>query len=166
VRERLASIFNHYKTFLPRRELEIRKAGRVSRQIQPLFGGYFFLSSRGQLIISEALELVKKVNQTLSDKGVVRVLGMGGGKLPSGGDALIPIPQGEIEQIRMLADERDLVGFSTFVNQGDTMVITSGPLKGREAIIKQVNKRKKRVRVSLELMGTVREIDLGLSALT
>lgn len=46
------------------------------------------------------------------------------------------------------------------------MWVQSGPLKGKEGIIKKVDKRKNRAKVQLNFLGREKTIDVGIEVLS
>lgn len=41
----------------------------------------------------------------------------------------------------------------------------AGPLKGKEGLIKAVDRRKNRAKIGLEFMGIMREVEVGIEVL-
>jgi transcriptional antiterminator NusG len=56
----------------------------------------------------------------------------------------------------------EIIGVSTAFQQGDSIVITDGPLLGMEGNIQFIDKRKGRVRVNLSFLGDKRTVDLSI----
>jgi transcriptional antiterminator NusG len=45
---------------------------------------------------------------------------------------------------------------------GDKLIVTSGPLKGRESIIKKIDRHKKRAEIELSCFGATKRINVAL----
>jgi transcriptional antiterminator NusG len=157
----LLNLFKNYKTFYPKRELEIRKDGKVTKQIKALFPGYFFLQSGSRMMYYEAIEMVKNINGMFSGVTLLKVVGMTKDKNSCGSDEITPIRDQEIDLFLEITNQEEVVEFSTYKKTGDKIKIISGPLTGLEGIIIKLNARKKRVKVGVELLGQMQIIDLG-----
>lgn len=160
-RKCLVNLFSHYKTFFPKRELEIRKGGKVNKQIKALFPGYFFLQSGSRLMYVQAVEIVKKINEVFSTSALLKVVGMTSDKELCGSSELIPIQNHEMDLFLGITNDNEVVEFSKYKKAGDKIKIINGPLSGFEGIVLKLNARKKRVKVGVELFGQTQVIDLG-----
>lgn len=59
-----------------------------------------------------------------------------------------------------------MVNYSkAFLDQNSKVRIISGPLKGKECIIKRIDKRKKRATIALHFMGKQTLLDIGIEIL-
>ena len=162
-RKKIHDLFSGYKTFLPRRELEIRKSGKTSRQITPLFKGYFFISSKTGMLCREAVELVKRINDNSATAILYNVVGMSDKENSIGSDALTPVNKDEMDALFDLTQGEEVVPFSSYYKEGSRLKIISGPLKGLEALLVKVNARKNRIKVAVDLFGERHFVDLGAS---
>jgi len=156
-------MFSGYKTFFPRRELEIRKSGKISRQITPLFKGYFFISSKTGMLCREAVDLVKRINDNSGTAILYNVIGMPEKENSIGSDELIPVKKNEMAALFDLTKGEEVVPFSSYLKEGARLKIISGPLKGLEALLVKVNSRKSRIKVAVDLFGKKQFVDLGAS---
>ncbi len=136
---------------LPRRQLRIRRNGRWTRQVRPIFPGYVFLDTPD------------------ADDGLWRRLGGVRGFIR---------PLHSSEDVRALPprDEqaiRNLIRFGSLVrpsrvrfNENDRIEVIDGPLAGMEGQIVRVDRRKGRARVKLDLYKDSFSIDLGIELVT
>ncbi|SDC61880.1 transcriptional antiterminator NusG [Shouchella lonarensis] len=62
--------------------------------------------------------------------------------------------------------EGEEMGASEVYIKNSRIVVHAGPLKGLEGLIKKFNKRQKRVKVSLNFMGNVKEVDMDVELLS
>ncbi|MDH5719867.1 MAG: antiterminator LoaP [Spirochaetia bacterium] len=159
-REKLKKEFPEIKTFIPKRELEIRKGGKIKKEKKPLFPGYIFISFEEKIDYEKALEVLRRCRTTGLKTSITKFLGIADTKISEKKEVL-PVKTEEIAYIFELTQESETINFSKFVKSGTKIKILEGPLKGKEAVIKKVNARKKRITVEIYLMGKTHEIDLG-----
>ena len=130
----------------PRRELIQRKRGRRHKKVQPLFPGYLFWDT------TESPEL--KISETIRLPNVIRFL--------PGNNSIIPVSQDDADLLKPFLRGS---GLTTLVNlrfnENDRVVILDGPLKGQEGKIVKVDRRRRRMRVRLNLYNTGHLIDFG-----
>ena len=103
--------------FLPRIETLSRRKDRKKKIWLPLFPGYVFFR------IPWELRLYWEVLKT---DGVVRALTMGG--------APAPVPEVEIQSVKIAVESLLPLFPHPFVREGDRVVIEAGPLKGAQGI--------------------------------
>ncbi|XKK27598.1 antiterminator LoaP [Bacillus sp. CB62A.1] len=75
----------------------------------------------------------------------------------------LEIPDQEITPIVQLLNEKGTIECSKAYLEDSTVKIKSGPLRGREGIIKKIDKRKKRAKLLLNFLGDTKMIDVGLT---
>lgn len=49
---------------------------------------------------------------------------------------------------------------------GDRIIITSGPLEGRESIIKKIDRHKRRAEIEVAFLGGIRRISVALEVIS
>lgn len=136
--------------FFPRFATEIKVRGAWVSVEKPLLPGYLIGISSDPEALDRAL---------LDLEGFARVLMQG--------DAYVPLA----------ADERAVVGgftspgarvipMSMAVKQGDVVTVTSGPLVGRQGLIKKVNRRKSLAYLEFDLCGRKVTARVGLGIVT
>ena len=103
--------------FLPRIETVSRRQDRRKKIWLPLFPGYVFFQ------IPWELRLYWEVLKT---DGVVKALTMGG--------APVPVPEVEIQSVKIAIESLLPLFPHPFVREGDRVVIEGGPLKGAQGI--------------------------------
>jgi transcriptional antiterminator NusG len=137
---------------VPKRSMQIRKLGRITKDERPVFPGYVFIP-----IVEGTMD--PALRWTIrSTKYFVRLL-------PTTGD---PKPIQE-------KDRRILAHFMSFGKVADTskvifdenerIVVIEGPLKGLEGSIIKIDKRKGRAKVSLDMCESSFLIDLSFEIL-
>jgi len=131
-----------YEVFAP----EYPRSARLSHSSQntALFPGYLFI----------------KFDHTVSPRivntrGVIRIVGNGKGP--------VPIPNHEIESIRMLVQSEALITSWPYLKAGQKIRIISGPLEGIEGILLR-DRGRGRLIVSLHLLERSVSTEVDLSA--
>ena len=83
--------------------------------------------------------------------------------LASAGDEFLPLSDEEIDWIRALAaPETHVVEMSEGFIEGDKVVVTSGPLRGREAQISKIDRHKRLAWLDMRMLGRNKSIKVGL----
>ncbi|MFB0518081.1 MAG: transcription termination/antitermination protein NusG [Acidobacteriota bacterium] len=126
-----------FETFLPVVKSLRRWKNRKKYIERPLFSGYLFL--RCQIDDDKYLEILKT-------SGVVRVLG-------NNKKELSPLPDEEIESIRILTEKKSTINYYPYVKEGEMVEIVNGPLTGAKGILIRRELYKSTVVVSVHLLG-------------
>ena len=102
--------------------------GEWHKEKKVLFPGYVFLVSgdKDRLFLE-----LKKVT------GLTKLLGTG--------QEVVPLTLPEIEFLQRFGKEDQIVEMSRGIIENDKVIITSGPLKGNEALIKKIDRHKRRL---------------------
>lgn len=114
---------------------------------EALFPGYVF--ARFDLALS-----LRSVIYTAGVRGVVRF-----------GDEVTEMPESALQALRAELGDADVRVFDPELNPGDHAMIIDGPLKGLEAVVRQVLPARERVRILLTFLGQPMETDIPKSAL-
>lgn len=124
------------KVYWPKREMIIRRQGKNIKTTVPVFPGYVFV------------EAEKIDNSTFYDfRRVPYFL-----RFLKDNQNIIPLPDSEQRVIFQLTKFGRIIGRSTVTyNENDKIKVLDGPLKGLEGLIVKVDKRKKRVKVRLNM---------------
>lgn len=126
-------------------EEKIRYAGAWHTRKKKWFPGYVFL-------ISENVEaLYKELKQIPS---LTRLLGTG--------DEIVPLTEEEVELLKTFADDEQTVRMSEGIIVGKRAVVTTGPLQGKEALIRKIDRHKRKAWLEMELFGRKQRIEVGL----
>ncbi|MGA1840508.1 MAG: transcription termination/antitermination protein NusG [bacterium] len=123
------------QVFLPKIEVWSRRKDRKKRIRIPLFRGYLFVH----------VELEKHIwLEVLKTPGVARIVGSQ--KEP------IPIPDQQIDSIRILLENDVLLTPVPYLQIGQRVRIMNGPLTGVEGILMKTDTRKNKLVVSVDLL--------------
>ena len=125
-----------FDLFLPKIEQWSRRGGLRHLIRVPMFSGYVFL--RAAMDKASYMEVVKA-------RGMVQVLG-------ERWDRLATIPDGEIDAIRRIVDARVLALPYPFLQEGQRVRITRGPLADVEGILVRTKPNRGLLVVSVDLL--------------
>jgi transcriptional antiterminator NusG len=141
------------KFHFPKRELEIRRAGRVSRELTPIFPGYLFLDMEDEDNILQWKDVLRKTH------GFFRFLPRN--------DAILPLQGRDLETIlHFIGSINEIVGVSKVVfDENARIVVKEGPLLGLEGSIIRVDRRKHRAKVQFDLYDKAFTIDLAFEVM-
>jgi transcription elongation factor/antiterminator RfaH len=121
------------ETFLPMIEEVRQYSDRKKRVSEPLFRGYLFVRTD-----------LRNRTSILQTDGVVKFVGIG--SKPS------PIPDGQIESIRLAGGKPSRIRREQYLSSGEYVRVTSGPFEGIEGFVVTL-KGSTRVVVSVECIG-------------
>jgi transcriptional antiterminator NusG len=133
------------RCFLPYYEEKRKINGEWKTLKRILFSGYVFLVSDQ---VEELFFELKKVN------GMSRLLGTG--------DTIVPLSEEETDFLRSLGGEDQVVEMSTGIIEGSKVIVQSGPLQGREGLIKKIDRHKRKAYLEVEMFGRPQRVEVGL----
>lgn len=133
--------------FIPHCELPRKEHGDWLQQKVLLFPGYVFVRTGDAQGLLDALQKVH---------GMTRLLGVDGQRVAS-------LTNDEVAWLdAMTGSGSHAMGVSQGVQEGDRIVVTQGPLKGREALIRKVNRHKRLAWVEFHMLGRRTTVKVGL----
>jgi len=145
---RLAPILGAQRLLLPKKKLPIRRRGKVSQVLKPVFPGYVFIESDDILTELGTFWAIRRT------PGFIRFLRESAA--PS------PLSEHDVGLLRRFISFGEYADISKVsFDENDRIVVLEGPLKGLEGQIIKVNRRKGRAKVLLDLYGAAFPIDLG-----
>lgn len=92
--------------------------------------------------------------QVASSMGVSKIVAFGGNPAVVG--------EGIIGELRRFVRDNEVIEVVPEVMPGDEVTVLEGPFKGLRAVVTRIMPAKERVAVLLELLGTQREVEVGL----
>ncbi len=138
------------KPFIPMHEFLFKFSGTVKREVRPLFPGYVFIES-----VMRGDEFLKKVNnQMRSISDIVKILKYS--------DTELEVRESEKQMLLDLCNTRHCIESSRGIIKGDRIHVLNGPLKGRESMIKKINRHKRQALIGMEFMGDQKLINVAL----
>ena len=143
----LADAFD--ELFSPKRRTLSKVHGKLVEGLEPLLPGYVIAVARPADLdaVAEALRRTPRF---------ARLVGIGG--------AFAPLSDQEVSWICAFTQRGDrTVEMSEGFVEGGRVVVTSGPLVGKEVLITKVNRRKRTAEVELSICGRKVTTKVGLS---
>ncbi|WP_024832885.1 antiterminator LoaP [Ruminiclostridium josui] len=136
--------------FIPLHEFLFKMSGVVKRELKPLFPGYVFIESR-----MPGYEFLKNMSNRIHlSSDIVGILKYS--------DNEIEVRESEKQMLLDLCNNQRCIESSRGFIKGDKVHIMSGPLKGRESIIRKINRHKRQALIEMELMGDKRNVTVAL----
>ena len=133
------------KSFIPKYEQERKYQGQWHTELKILFPGYVFLIS------GEKEKLFFELKRII---GLTKLLGTG--------ETIVPLTDEEVNFLLRLGGEEQTVGMSEGFIENDRGVVTSGPLKGNEGLIRKIDRHKRKAWLEIEMFGRTVEMQVGL----
>lgn len=134
----------------PRRMLKIRRMGKITDVLSPIFPGYIFIAC--DKIDADLYWIFKKTD------GFYRFLKSNQAIEPLGGyDRQL--------LLHFIQSGQEVRSSKVTFDANDRIIILEGPLKGLEAFIIKVDKRKGRAKLKLPMCGSDFTFDLGFDCI-
>lgn len=133
------------RCFIPYYEEKKRIQGEWTIQKKVLFPGYVF-------VITENLE---KLFEAL--KGVIGLT-----KLIGTGDEIVPLTEEEQEFLEGFGGDDQIVKMSEGIIEGDWIIVTRGPLCGKEGMIQKIDRHKRKAWLEMKMFGREQRVEVGL----
>ncbi|RKY04036.1 transcription termination/antitermination factor NusG [Candidatus Poribacteria bacterium] len=134
------------RVFLPKTEVTEVRGGRKRKKEKPLFPGYVFV----KMVFRD--ELWHEIKRT---PGVINLI--------SAGQKPIPVDESEIRAIMKMIESGETPQTPVPFSVGDTVHIISGPFMGAIGTVEEVNEKKGKVKVSIDILGKQIPIELEFS---
>lgn len=135
--------------FVPRRSVAHRVGDEWQAAEEPLFPGYLIVDTAQPRRLRAALDRLPDFARLLDVDG-----------------EFLPLDDEEISWINAFTRRgHRVVDMSHAVVEGGVVRIVDGPLVGREAQVKRINRRKRRAVLELQILGRTVEVPVGLEIL-
>jgi transcription termination/antitermination protein NusG len=131
--------------FLPRVKQLRRTEGRWNKVEKLLFPGYVFILSAQPEEVKRELHKVPEMTHLLQDESMI-----------------IPLTDEEAEMLQHLWDNQHVVDTSEGYIIGGKVVVTDGPMKDMEGLIKRIDRHKRIAEIEVELFHRTVSMKLGL----
>lgn len=131
--------------FIPYYEEKKRFKGEWHTRQRILFPGYIFA-------VSEEIETLRDQLKTII--GLTKLLGTG--------DEITPLTEREEAFLLSFGGEEQIVRMSEGIIENDKVKIISGPLKGKEAYIRKIDRHKRKAWLELPMFGRTQRVEAGL----
>lgn len=133
------------RCFIPYCEQMKRYQGEWHKEKVILFPGYVFLVSGNEDKLYHRLR---------------KIIGLS--KLIGTGEEIVPLDEAEVSFLLEFGKEEQIVSMSEGIIEKDRVVITNGPLKGNEGLIRKIDRHKRRAYLEIEMFGRKIETRVGL----
>lgn len=132
--------------FIPKYKRLKKDQGKWQEVEETLFKGYVFMIS------DDVKELFQQLHR-ITD--LTKLLG-------KYGEDIYPLHAKEIEFLKSFGKEEHIIECSVGYVEGDQIIIEQGPLKGKEAMIRKINRHKRIAEIELEMFGKTTTAKIGL----
>ena len=151
--EFLNKLFNKEESeaFVPQVEVVFKNSNSTRKELRPMFPGYIFTNT----ILEERIFMDLTYKYVRFSKCIFYLLGdrnANYGKLS----------EDEKEFLLSFYNDQYIVEDSKGFIVEDKVFITSGPLKGRESVIKKINRHKRRAEIEFLWFGSFRRVNVAL----
>ena len=151
VTNKLSGRLDKQHFIFPRRRLEIRKAGKKTMQLLPLFPGYIFLET--EAIDNDLFMIMRRT------PGFYRFL--------KSNQDITELRDKDLTTLRHFMQFGEIAEPSkVHFDENDRIVVDSGPLQGLEGKIIKVDRRKGRAKIQLDLYTENFLLDLGFEIIS
>ena len=133
------------RCFVPMAEVRMKQNGKYVTAEKPLFPGYLFIITDAAEKVQAALWKVAKFKRLLSAGGTASAL-----------------TEQEVSAFHSFSDENYRVSLSKGFIEGDQIVITEGPLKGQEGLIRKIDRHKRFALVEMPFLGKTTNVRVPL----
>lgn len=133
------------RCFVPYYEAMKKYKGEWHLERKILFPGYVFM------ITDEVESLYLELKSII---GLTKLIGTG--------REVIPLKKEEVDFLTAFGKERQVVEMSTGILENGCVHITDGPLKGREDMIRKIDRHKRKASLEIPMFGRILETQAGL----
>lgn len=133
------------KCFIPKYEQERKYQGEWHTELKVLFPGYVFLIS------DEKEKLFFELKRVI---GLTKMLGTG--------ETIVPLMAEEVDFLLSFGRGEQVVEMSAGIIENDHVIITRGPLKGNEGLIRKIDRHKRKAWLEIQMFGRAMEMQVGL----
>ncbi|NLN64430.1 MAG: antiterminator LoaP [Clostridiaceae bacterium] len=137
--------------FIPQIKIIIKRSQFIRKELKPMFPGYVFIES----ILGEKIFISRAYEYTKFSSCIFYLL-------RNGNVDFGKVREEEKELLLSFCNNEYIVEDSKGFIAGDKVFIVSGPLQGKEGIIKKINRHKRRAEIELQCFGELRHISVGL----
>lgn len=133
------------KSFIPMYEQERKYQGEWHKELKVLFPGYVFLISEDKEKLFFELKRVI---------GLTKMLGTG--------ETIVPLTAEEVDFLLSFGREEQVVEMSEGIIENDRVIITKGPLKGNEGLIRKIDRHKRKAWLEIQMFRRTMEMQVGV----
>ena len=75
---------------------------------------------------------------------------------------IFSLPEDEVVFLQSFGEEDQIVDLSVGCIEGDQIIVENGPLKGKEGLIRRIDRHKRIAEIEIEFLGEKRKAKVGL----
>ena len=128
----------------------------ISKQLIPIFDKPMIYYPISVLMLAGIREILI-ISTPYDLPGFKRLLGADG--------EIVPLTTAEVTFMEGLGGKEQIVGMSEGFIENDKVVITSGPLVGREGLIRKIDRHKRKAFIEIEMFGRPQKVEMGVEIL-
>lgn len=141
--------------FIPQVKLIYKNSSSMRKEFKPMFPGYVFVDS----ILDERTFIFKTNKFIHLTKYIFNLLG-------SRNIDCMKLNDDEMKFLLHFCDDEYVTEESKGFIIGDEIFVTSGPLKGKESVIKKIDRHKRQAEIEMIFLGDRRRICVSLEIVT
>ncbi|MFB7120718.1 antiterminator LoaP [Bacillus thuringiensis] len=149
------------RAIVPKRKLKERKHGKTYEIYRKLFPGYVLLRTQMNTEIYYKLKRIPNCNRLLNRHNY-----SGYSHDRREPHLFSTVEDDEMKIILQFIGNGETIDYSTLYIENAKVKVVDGPLKGKESIIRKIDKRKKRARIAVNFLGNEKLIDVGVETLS
>lgn len=136
---------------IPRYQVKKKYRGQWQVVTERLFPGYVFVRTRKPETLAGELRTVPSLTKILASKQ------------ENNETSFVPLARAELQLLQSLLNpETRVVDMSEGIIEGDRIVVTKGPLVGKMAMVKKVDRHKRLAYLEFKAFGRVMNVKVGL----
>ncbi|APO47188.1 hypothetical protein BS614_26150 [Paenibacillus xylanexedens] len=148
---------------IPKRMVPEKKNGKVNHVVKKMFPGYVFIQTKMDFCKYNKLKKIPHIIAFLNycnKKDIIFDAAV------ENEDAFFKsITDNEMKLLlELLNPQNDTMEYSKFCLDQGNLNIVSGPLIGKEDRIRKIDKRKQRAKITINIMGKEKYVDIGFEA--
>ena len=149
----LNQLFDKSKSiaFVPQVKLVYKNSKSVRKELRPMFPGYVFTES-----VLDKSAFARYAYRFINSFRCIFYL------LKDGSANCMTVSEDEKRFLLSFCNDDFIVEDSRGIIVGDKVTITSGPLAGKESIIKKIDRHKRRAVIELMWLGQIRKVNVSL----
>lgn len=134
------------RCFIPYSKRLRKRRGEWIERTEILFPGYVFMVSDDPMRLYQALKQIPDLTKMLGrDK-----------------KEIFSLPEDEVVFLQSFGEEDQIVDLSVGCIEGDQIIVENGPLKGKEGLIRRIDRHKRIAEIEIEFLGEKRKAKVGL----
>lgn len=133
------------RCFVPKRRVQVRRQGTWEFTEKTIFPGYLFVDTDDVESLAAEVAKLEGFHTLLKEE-----------------KKYIPLSEREAELTESLCQNDGVVDFSQGIIEGDTIIVTSGPLRGQEGFIRKIDRHKRIAYLEIHMFNQVVKGAIGL----